>query len=164
MSAKEGLRSFSYDGWHKGFYCDDDIVNSLSDIKYCDFFDDPADDEFPYYTAYTLLCGSCHIFALSLRKLLNYNAYIIEPKDKSGFHVFCQIFKNGKWYYVDARGITTSFDEFINGVKIFVGDEFIIRPVSEDDINEWKAPDNYDDEAYEFAEAIIKKFKMYYTL
>ena len=149
---------------HKGFYNDEDIIKTLISIRYSDFFEEPDDEEFPYDSAYSLLCGSCHIFALTLRKILNYDVYIIEGNNKRGFHAFCQIYRNKEWYYVDARGITTSFDEFMETAKGFVSDEYTIRPVSEDDIEEWKKDSNYDEEAYAFAEILIKKFEYCYTI
>lgn len=164
MDNRETLRSFELYGFHKGFYNDNKPIDMLFNINYSDFFESPDDDDFIYDNAYPLLCGACHIFALSLKKILDYNPYIIEEKNDKGFHVFCQIYKNNKWYYVDARGITSSFDEFMTVAKQFVNDEYIIRPVNSNDIDGWKSDINYDDEAYAFAEAIIQKYKGYYTL
>lgn len=164
MSNKEAICTFSRFEYHKGFYNDGDPIKSLLDINYTDFFEFPDDDDFPYTTAYELLCGSCHHFALSLKKALNYNPYIIEGIDEKSFHAFCQIYRNGKWRYVDARGITSSFNEFMDIAKRFVGDEYIIRPVNSNDIDEWERDSNYNAEAYAFAEAVIKKFKECYTL
>lgn len=150
-------------GEHKGFYNDADVEKALSDINYSDFFEDP-DDDFPYLYANAFLCGSCHIFALSLQKVKKYNPYIIQGNDKKSFHAFCQIYKEGTWYYVDARGITSSFDELMSVARTFVNDEFTIRPVTPEDIEEWKKDSEYEDEAYAFAEAVIEKFKHCYIL
>ncbi|MCJ0586264.1 hypothetical protein, partial [Enterococcus cecorum] len=90
--------------------------------------------------------------------------YVIQQNDKRGFHAFCQIYKNRQWYYADARGITSSFDEFLSGVRTFVGDEFTIRPMSVDDVEEWEKDCKYNDEAYAFSEAVIKKYSECYTL
>ena len=150
--------------WHKGFYNDEDIDQSLSEIRYSDFFVMPDDEEFPYDSAYQLLHGACNYFALSLQKLLNYNVYIIQGNNKAGFHAFCQIYKDKKWYYVDARGITTSLDEFMSVANEFVHDEYTIRRVSDDDIREWEEDRRYNEEAYKFAEAVIKKHIMCYIL
>lgn len=149
---------------HKGFYNDDKNYNALSDISYTDFFSPVEDEDFPFDCALWLLLGSCNHFALSLKKVLNYTPYIIENENNPGFHVFCQIYKKGKWYYVDARGITSSFNEFMKIVGEFVHGEFIIRPVTKDDITEWEKDFNYNDEAYMFAEAIIRKYISYYTI
>lgn len=150
--------------WHKGFYKETNFENVLYDIKYTDFFQDINDEEFPYDMAYYLLDGACHLFALSLNKILNYNIYIIEGIRDSSFHAFCQLYKDGIWYYVDARGITSSFNEFAYGIKKFVNNEFIIRPVNSKDFEEWKQDDNFYEEGCAFAEAIINSYINYYTL
>ena len=69
-----------------------------------------------------------------------------------------------KIYYVDARGITSSFDEFMDVAKTFVTDEYVIRPVNQNDINEWAQNNKYDAEAYALAEAVITKYKECYLL
>lgn len=165
MTTRGEFRNFNRYEHHKGFYNDNDPEESLLHINYTDFWEFPDDNDFPYYTAHELLCGSCHHFALSLKKALNYNPYIIEGKQGGGsFHAFCQIYKNKKLYYVDARGITESFDEFMDVAKRFVPDEYIIRPVNDNDVDEWESDSNYNKEAYAFAEAIINKYKECYIL
>lgn len=164
MSDRGQLCAFNYFEYHKGFYNDEEPTKALLKINYTDFWDFPDDEEFTYYTAYELLCGSCNHFAVSLNKIFGYNLYIIEGKNKRGFHAFCQIYTNRTWYYVDARGITSSFDEFMDVAKIFVTDEYIIRPVTSDDINEWEMDSKYNEQAYAFSEAVIEKFKECYML
>lgn len=150
-------------GWHKGFYNDDDCEKTLINVRYSDYGEVPDDDMFPYDSAYPLLRGACHIFALSLQKVLGYNAYIIQGNNKVGFHAFCQIYKKGRLHYIDARGITTSFDEFMDVAGDFVRDEFTIRPIDSSDIEEWEEED-YFDEACAFAKAVIEKYKECYML
>lgn len=75
--------------------------------------------------------------------MLNYNVYIIDGNNKRGFHAFCQIYRDRRWYYIDARGITTSFDEFMDVAKTFVNDEYTIRLASEDDVLEWESDCEY---------------------
>lgn len=106
ITKKEDLISFKQYGWHKGFYHDDSITESLSKIKYTEFFDYPDNDDFPYDSAFNLLYGSCNHFALSLKNVFKYTPYIIEGNYNKSFHAFCQIYKTGTWYYIDARGIT----------------------------------------------------------
>ncbi len=48
--------------------------------------------------------------------------------------------------------------------KMFVTDEYIIRPVTSKDIEEWENYSDYNEEAYAFAEAVIKKYENYYVL
>ena len=45
--------------------------------------------------------------------------------------------------------------------KKFVTDEYIIRPVDSNDIDEWKG-DSYSEEGCAFAEAVINKYKECY--
>ena len=165
MSNRNDLISFYRYGFHKGFFNDgDDPTETLRTIRYYDFFEYPNDEEFPYYSAEQLLRGSCNHFALSLKKIFNYTPYIIQGINKVSFHVFCQVYKNRKWYYIDARGITDSFDEFMVVGKEFVSSEYTIRPLDEKDINEWEKDAEYDDEAYAFAEAVIEKYRECYQI
>lgn len=165
MSDRANLRcSYNEDAVrHKGFYNDENFIKSLAEICYDDFFELPDDDLFPYSMAYPLLCGSCHIFAESLQKKLGYNLYIIESIDKKGFHAFCQIYVDNRLYYVDARGMTSSFDEFMEVAKQLVHGEYIIRPVLPEELAEWKKEDYYEEASY-LAESIIEKYKECYTL
>lgn len=148
---------------HKGFYNDGDPLNALRNIKFIEFWKMPEDDDFPYEFAESLLYGSCNHFVIALNRLLGYSPYIIEEKNKKGFHAFCQIYHNRKWYYIDARGITSSFDEFIEVARTFVQEEYVIRPVEPNDIEEWERDSEYNEEAYAFSEAVIKKYIECYT-
>ena len=48
--------------------------------------------------------------------------------------------------------------------KKFVFNEYIIRPLNDNDIAYWEKHHYYDDEAYKFAEAVIKKYKECYEI
>lgn len=163
MSYRNELRIFNHYERHKGFYNDDNPEDALDKIYYSDFFEEPDNEDFPYDFAHELLCGSCNVFALSLQKILGYQTYIIEDNN-NGYHAFCQIYKNGTWYYVDARGITSSFDEFMTVARTFIRGEYIIREVSQKDIEKWKNEDYYTEEGYSFAQAIIEKYRECYVL
>lgn len=164
MHNRKELVSTCQHGWHKGFYNDDDNAEALREIRYSDFFDSPDDETFSYDSAETLLRGSCHHFALSLQKVLGYNPYIIQGNDEKSFHAFCQIYKGRTWYYIDARGITSSFDEFMSVAQEFLSDEYTIRSVTQEDIEEWKENSDYDNEAFAFSEAVIKTYFECYML
>lgn len=164
MDRNGKLISFGSYGWHKGFYNTDDFSKALCNIYYEDFFEDPDDDEFPYDSAHSLLRGSCNHFVVALHKVLGYTPYIIEQTDKRGFHAFCQVCKNGNLYYVDARGVTSSFDEFMSVAREFVRSEYTISQATPDVIENWETGSEYNEEAYIFAEAVIKKYMDYYTV
>lgn len=152
-----------YHGVHKGFYNDKDFGDALSHIYYEDFFEYPDDEDFPYTAACQLLRGSCNHFALGLQNTLGYTPYIIQDDNKVSFHAFCQVYIKGTWFYIDARGVTTSFDEFMSVAREFVSDKFTIRVVDEADIADWEKDDYYD-EAVAFAEAVIENNKECYTV
>lgn len=163
MNNRNEFHLFNRCNRHKGFYNDDVPTDSLQGIRYVDFFDEPDDEEFPYYSAHELLCGSCHLFALALNKVFGYNVYIIEGINNRSFHAFCQINTYKKWFYVDARGITSSFSEFMDIAQTFVTDEYTIRPINDTDLAEWEEDDYYE-EAIAFAKAVINKYKDCYTV
>jgi len=167
LDRKGDLISFSRFGWHKGFYNAegfDDISYALLEIYYTDFFEYPDDEDFPYDTAHSLLRGSCNHFAVALKNVLGYTPYVIEETNGKGFHAFCQLYKNGRLYYIDARGVTSSFDEFMVVAREFVRGEYTIRETTQDVIDEWESGSEYNDEAYAFAEAVIRKYIDYYTV
>lgn len=164
MDRTGDLISFENFGWHKGFYNTDDITDALCKISYTDFFEYPNDDEFPYDSAHSLLRGSCNHFAVALKNVLGYTPYIIETIDKRGFHAFCQVSRNGRLYYVDARGVTSSFDEFMVVAREFVRGEYTISQATSEVIEEWESGSEYNEEAYAFAEAMIRKYLEYYTV
>lgn len=163
MNARKTGCTFTRQIYHKGFYVDKNPLESMRNIDYFDFMELPDDEESPFLSAESLLRGACNLFALSLHKMLGYNPYIIEPIEGPSFHAFCQIYKDCVLYYVDARGITSSFDEFMEIAGQFASGEFVIRPVTSKDIEEWNNG-YYVDEGNAFAEALIKKYKEYYTL
>ena len=128
-------------------------------IKYLE-----SDEDFPYDSAHSLLRVSCNHFAVALKNVLGYTPYIIEAADGRGFHAFCQVYKCGRLYYLDARGLTSSFDEFMVVAREFVRGEYTIREVTQDVIEEWESDSEYNEEAYAFAEAVIGKYIDCYTV
>ena len=164
MNNRQQLKTFETYENHKGFYNEKNVYKALRKIHYSDFFEDFDDNEFPYDTAADFLCGSCDIFAISLSELLNYSAYIISGKTEKSFHAFCQIYKNRQRYFVDVRGITTDFSEFMKDVNEFVDGEYTVRPLLEEDVKSWETDSYFRKEGYGFAKAIINKYKCCYTL
>ena len=148
---------------HKGFYNDSDPEQRLRNIYYTDFFEKPDDKFFLYVDAHQLLRGSCHLFALSLSKILGYSPYLIEDKS-GGFHAFCQVYKNNQLFYIDARGVTTSFDEFMDVAGEFVVGEFCVRRISGQEIEEWESNEECYEEALAFAEVVIKEYEDCYRV
>lgn len=164
MCKKEDFISCCQYGWHKGFYTHKDMITALSQICYENLFEEPCNCELPCDSLYLLLCGACNYFAVSLQRKMGYNVYIIEGNNNTSFHAFCQVYKNGRWHYIDARGVTTSFDEFMTVASEFVSDEYTIRMATPNDIEDWEEDCDYNKEAYAFAEAVIDKYEQHYTV
>lgn len=80
------------------------------------------------------------------------------------FHAFCRVSKNGQLYYIDARGVTTSFDEFMEVASFFVPSDYNIREITSTDLEAWNRDEEYLLEAFAFAEAVIKDYEESYRI
>lgn len=56
-------------------------------------------------------------------KKYGYTVYKIEKKNGDYIHCFCTAIWNGITYYIDVRGITNNYDEFISEFEDFVSKE-----------------------------------------
>ena len=145
---------------HKGFYCDDNDFANLIEIDYEGHLPQIDDGEEHLTSAGCLLRGSCQAFALKVEEILGYKPFIIESHNGKGHHVFCQAtLLNGKNAFIDARGVTTSFDEFMEVAAEFVEGPFVIRRVDKNDKAEWQrsSDTNSHKEHLALAEAVIKE-------
>ena len=132
---------------HKGFYCDNNNYANLKEIDY---------DEEHLTSAGCLLEGSCQAFAMQVEEILGYEAFIIKECNGKGHHVFCQATLEGKIALIDARGVTTSFDEFMEVAGEFVKGPFVIRRINEKDIAGWQSSsDNSHEEHLALAKEVI---------
>lgn len=71
------------------------------------------DCHFVFYDADMFRQGVCQLFAYVLHRKFGYKVYII--KAEKGFHIFCKTLDG---QYVDVRGMTHSFSEFIGGLEL----------------------------------------------
>lgn len=115
----------------------------------------------PYQHLSIFLHGSCQLFALALNKKYGYPVYEILQNGEM-VHSFCIMPYLRQKMYIDIRGATSDFEDFMRGVCIIDGKEYSLRlrNIQEDERlnNEW------DDIGYAFARAIIEKFSEYYEL
>lgn len=154
---------------HKGFYCDENNFEHLEGIDYRGHLEDLDDDDGCHYTkGGCLLRGACQAFALALENKLGYEPYIIHnPDGYDSYHVFCREEKDGKLYYIDARGVTDSFDEFMEVAKEFVARDYVIRLAMPEDVEVWEcnaAAVECHFEPTRFAEAVISANLECYSL
>ena len=59
------------------------------------------------------LHGICDIFAEALHRKYGYELHQVNDEGNYLVHAFCTAKKNGKTVYVDVRGMTTDYEEFI---------------------------------------------------
>ena len=72
-----------------------------------------TDEHFVFDNADVFRQGVCQIFAYALHKRFGYKVYVIRVE--IGCHIFCKTLDN---QYVDVRGMTHSFNEFISGLAL----------------------------------------------
>lgn len=119
--------------------------------------EDRGEDEFVITDADIFRQGDCQLFAYVLNKKWKYKVYKIQ-QDKS-FHIFCKS-PDGR-AYIDVRGITCDFHEFIVGLNILdlqkdISEEYRFK---EDDFEE-----PYANISIAFAEALIESDERRYKL
>lgn len=107
---------------HNGYYIEKEErgVSDFNFLKrkrfkdldgYSIYFED--DEHRPYKaTPMDYLHGKCDVFASFIKRHLGYPIYAIK-KDGHIVHVFNMVEKNGENLYIDVRGITNDFEEFI---------------------------------------------------
>ncbi len=90
------------------------------------------DEHFVFYNADIFRQGVCQLFAYALHKRFRYEVYKIQVE--KGFHVFCKTLDNK---YIDVRGITSSFDDFVKGTGLsyLTNDTSTVYTFVEEDFN-----------------------------
>ena len=78
------------------------------------------------YVLNDFLHGWCDIFADCLHKIYNYPIYRInnEYNEKILTHAYCKTKKANETLYIDIRGITNNFHEFIEEFEDFCSEEY----------------------------------------
>ena len=96
---------------------DKNIEKYLAEISnYTKISDEMLEDEsFVVFDADDFRQGACQTFAYELTKKYGYPVFVIE-KDANP-HIFCKS-KDGR-YYIDVRGVTDDFSEFIRTLEYF---------------------------------------------
>lgn len=96
-----------------------DILKSDPSINYTDALLEDADTEFILDDADVFRQGVCQLFAFALQEEFGYKVYKISVK--GGIHIFCKSPDGAE--YIDVRGKTHSFREFILGSDVPITDE-----------------------------------------
>lgn len=113
-----------------------------------------------YYNASIFLQGSCQLFSLALHQEFGYEVRTISSG--RAFHCYCITERHGKIVYIDVRGATTSFTEFVAGTMLIDLDNFDTTPR---DIEEDARLDEEDDDiGFAFAKYIIREYRERYDV
>ena len=152
--------------FHNGHYLSANIDQSLTEIRNSKYSEIKSDDEatidYHYETADIFLHGSCQLFSLALHKSFGYNAYKITWKGRH-IHYFCMIDLGKHKIYIDVRGMTTDFNEFVlTFCPGLLHSPYSIEPqnIAEDEI----LNDEGDVTGYAFANEIIERYPSFYVL
>ena len=111
-----------------------------------------------YNVAADFLMGYCHIFAFALHKRFGYDVYSFS--NNSFVHWCCISEKNNNNFYIDVRGITDDYLEFLDFFKSDLG----VAPFKQkiDDFDAYE--DEWDEFLIEFAYELIDNYFDYYDL
>lgn len=150
--------------FHKGHYLEDDIDDSLCKVENEEYSQIQCEDkdaaDYLYIYARLFLYSSCHLFALALYEEFKYKTYEIKDHKDRLIHVFCMATYRGQPVYIDVRGITTDFVEFVSAFYIILRDGY--RIVAYDIEGDRGLEEDGDKTGYRFAQSIIKKYRGYY--
>ena len=146
--------------------CPDEFETELNKIYFDNCYLIPCISETPCpyegRTAHIFLYGSCHIFASQLCKIYeDYNVYEIMNSSGRTIHWYAQTYYKNMPIYIDVRGATTSFEEFISEFRPHIVDGYKIQkqnkelPFSEED---------WIETGILFATAIINEYAEYYCI
>ena len=124
-------------------------LRNNNQINYSDALVEDIDSDFILDDADIFRQGVCQLFAFALNQKYGYTAYILEVGN--GFHIFCK--SSDKSEYIDVRGKTKSFEEFVYGSELAYTDIDISKEYvfSDEDFN----GEHYDI-GLAFAQAIIE--------
>ena len=131
----------------------------INDLIDCKGNDDQND--FPYTTAYDFLMGSCHLFALALYRKFGYKICEIRDSHNNLTHSFCVVKNDLQTFFIDVRGATIDFKEFISYFSTTITTRDIHPLGTQDEV---QLKDKWDIIGLQFANAIIEKYPECYTI
>ena len=106
----------------RGFY----LAPQYLEGGYFDFLEDIS---YRGLSLYDCLHGWCEYFALELNKRYSYSLRMLYDYDNNFIHAFCSTCKDT--LFIDARGITDNWNEFIEEYIDFTEpDSCIVRPIT----------------------------------
>lgn len=143
----------------------DKISKRLAEIlnpQFVDDEDDSSEEHNEYSNASVFIQGSCQLFSLALHEEFGFEAYEIHIG--GSFHCFCQSNYNGTRVYIDVRGATTDFREFLMGSPLPIGIRHSICIRRQNLEEDKKLSGKFDAEGLAFAKYLIHKNPKYYSI
>ncbi len=132
-------------------------------IQFVDLEDDSSEFHNVYEDASIFLQGSCQLFSLALHKEFGYDAF--EIRKGTSCHFFCQATYQGAPVYIDVRGATTSWEEFLSGTCADFHDHDEIIPQDIEETKKLNDPDDlYVKDGFTFAKHLIHEHPEYYDI
>ena len=130
-------------------------------------FSDPEDDSSEFHNVYEdasiFLQGSCQLFSLALHQEFGYDAF--EIRQGIFCHFFCKATYAGEPIYIDVRGMTTSWEEFLSGTYADFHDYDEITPQDIEETAKLNDPDDlYAKDGLAFAKYLIHEYPEYYDI
>lgn len=157
--------------FHTGYYCKVsrerwDINEFLKEAQNPQFVD-PEDDSSDFHNVYgdasIFIQGACHLFSLALHQEFDYDAF--EIRKGTPCHFFCRATYQGAPIYIDVRGATTSWEEFLSGTFADFHDYDEIVPQNIKETAKLDDPDDlYTEDGLAFAKYLLHKNPEYYNI
>lgn len=104
---------------HYGFYTDLEELQEEFEEAYWTFLENEVSCN--GLTPYDYLHGFCLEFALHLNQLYGYPVEAVYSKNSSLIHAYCVSEKDGKTIFIDIRGWTDDWQEFIQEFDFDIG-------------------------------------------
>lgn len=162
--------SFGNGDFHKGLFINcrfsEDFERELKKVVFdtCEIIPCDADLPCPYEdsSAQIFLHGSCDLFAKQLReRYRDYDIYEILDKQGRTIHWYAQTSYHGKPVYIDVRGATTDFEEFLYEFKFSVGVDYEIYQRNGDTSH---TAEDWVETGIRFAKSVIDANPGYYEI
>lgn len=152
-------KKINNNNFHKGFYEINEDNNKMQSHMIANMNIPEIFKERTYFIHH-FLHGMCHIFAYVLHKRFGYD--ILEIKNISGscIHWCCIANYKGKEIYIDVRGMTTDYQEFLQEFQPDIGK----NPTKNKIINLKDYDDELEGAKIELANEIITALYDYYSM
>lgn len=152
--------------FRKGFYLNDpeDMQTALLNLRNDKWNFQDHENDLPghaYENADAFLHGSCWLFSLVLHEKTNMDALELRGADNRLIHAFCIFPFGDATAFVDVRGITTDFDEFIFPFFIYPNEK--VKFVPQNTAHDYESMTIDEKIGYEFALAVYSKNSTYYS-